>query len=669
MLPYQSVDGELSRLATLAQVAPATSPQRLTPSQLAVLASAMGRKHGVKVVFGDSRTAGTDGQTVVMPLTSKENSWIVRGYLDHEVGHVRLTDLNIIPEDTPLHKSLWNILEDVRIEKAMADLYPGMATNLRVLISQLRNAEPGIFEIAPDARPEAVITAYISLMLRSLYLGQPEIADLALKTREQFLNTFGQELECNLFTLIADIETTASTEDVVSLVGRIVDLLKQRAREKPPEPEQPHDQPQEAPQEAPEAPEDDAESDMPGEDKGRESGDTEQTDSPDEDGGDGQDGEPGQRQTEQDEPPEDSGDSSQQEDGQPGDSGEQDADVDGDGTEPADTPSEATGDSGGAPDGAGGGSVTVPDDAAVPADPIREAVIQALESQDEQADLGQQLKALIQEKEEQAYNDPSLFRIAVPVPQSDLPARGYTKQSVSPSTSVVAQLSSRLRGLLQAQALDHAKPSAAGSRIARSRLHRIKTGENKLFLRNDQVRQINTAIHLLVDNSGSMSDRGRFPIARDVTMALVKTLGTVRGVNLGVTIFPAFFPYERDRGEAIIPVAPILPHGRRHSSNILWPLMPRGNTPLSEAIRYVLTAMLSLTEPRKILVVLTDGEPNDTLTTGMALKEASDVKIEVVTLGIEDVHCPHLFPSFEIVKDVRELPEKTFRLLEKLLIK
>ncbi len=237
MLQLQSVDAELSRLAALAQDAPATSPQRLTPSQLAVLASAMGRKHGVKVVFGGNGTASTDGQAIVMPLTSKENSWIVRGYLDHEIGHVRLSDLNIIPQESPFHRSLWNILEDVRIEKGMADLYPGMATNLRVLISQLRKTKAGVFELDPDAPPEAVITAYVSLMLRALYLGQPEIADLSMKTREQFLNTFGPELEHDLFTLIADIETAASTADVVTLVGRIVDLLQQRAKEKPPEPE------------------------------------------------------------------------------------------------------------------------------------------------------------------------------------------------------------------------------------------------------------------------------------------------------------------------------------------------------------------------------------------------------------------------------------------------
>jgi hypothetical protein len=711
MLQHHSVEAELLRLAALAQDAPATSPQRLTPSQLAVLATGLGRKHGVKVVFGDSRTASTDGQTVIMPLTSKENSWIVRGYLDHEVGHVRLTNLNVIPRESPLHRSLWNILEDVRIEKGMADLYPGMATNLRALISQLRKTKAGVFELDPDAPAEAVITAYVSLMLRSLHLGQPEIADLALKTREQFLNTFGPELERDLFALISDIETAASTEDVVSLVGRIVDLLKQRAREKPPEPE-PEPEPehqenqhQQPPQDTPEAPTDESQSETQDEGKERENGDMGQPDSPESDEGNGQDGEADQGQGEQDEPQEDSGDSSEQEDGQPGDQGQQEtddtgsgssgdagddadsqaaeepgnasgdaddgSDSEGDGTAPADSPGEATGDAGGTPDGAGGGSIPVPPDNAPPADPVREAVIQALESQEEQADLGEQLKALVQQREAVLGLDPCTIRIARPTKQSTLQDFGYRKHPVSPSTSVVAKLSGKLRGLLQAQALNHAKPSAAGSRIARSRLHRIKTGESKLFLRNDQVRQVNTAIHLLVDNSGSMRNGDRFPVTRDVCMSLVKALSPIRGVSVGVTIFPAFgrsTTFDLAAGLPTTQVDTVLTHGQRPCTSIHWPPRALGGTPLAEALRFVLTEMVSLTEPRKIVVILTDGDPNDHLACMMALKEAADLKIEVVTLGIEDVRHPDIFPSFEIVSNVRDLPEKAFRLLEKLLL-
>lgn len=724
-MQLQSVDAELSRLAAQAQDSPASSPQRLTPSQLAVLATGLGRKHGVKVVFGDSRTAQTDGETVVMPLTSKENSWIVRGYLDHEVGHVRLTNLNIIPQESPLHRSLWNVLEDVRIERTMASLYPGMATNLRVLISQLRKTKAGVFELAPDSPPEAVITAYVSLMLRSLHLGQPEVADLAQKTREQFLKTFGPQIERDLFALISDIETAGSSEDVVSIVGRIIDLLKQRAREKPPKPEpkqqenQPQEHPQEEPQEAfqdgPEAPQSEPQPDMPDEDNEGENGDTGQPESPDEDvgkqhgNGDGQtaqQGESGQNEEpDRDQPAHpDSRDGGQQESDSPGDSDEQQADGSESSSsgktgedansqaaeEPGNADCEAENDTDDEADGDGdttdrqnntiieSGSTGVGDSGAAPpldtsrVDPVREAVIQALQSQEEQADLGEQLKALVRQREADLGLDAFSIRIATPTRQSTLADFGYRKHLIRSSTSVVAKLSGKLRGLLQAQALNHAKPSAAGSRIARSRLHRIRTGESKLFLRNDQVRQVNTAIHLLIDNSGSMRLGQRFPITRDVCMALVKALSPIRGVNLGLTIFPAHgrsTTCDPHTGVPTTSVDTLMIHGQKPGTMIYWPPNANGGTPLAESLRYVLSAMYSLTEPRKIVVILTDGDPNDRRDTEMAFKEAADLKIELVTLGIEDVRHPDIFPAFEIVANVRDLPEKAFRLLEKLLIK
>lgn len=69
------------------------------------------------------------------------------------------------------------------------------------------------------------------------------------------------------------------------------------------------------------------------------------------------------------------------------------------------------------------------------------------------------------------------------------------------------------------------------------------------------------------------------------------------------------------------------------------------------------------------MLILTDGAPNDNESATGAIREAADLQIEVVALGIEDVRHPELFPRIELLKDVRELPEKTFRLLEGLLLK
>ncbi|SMP82988.1 von Willebrand factor type A domain-containing protein, partial [Desulfonatronum zhilinae] len=180
--------------------------------------------------------------------------------------------------------------------------------------------------------------------------------------------------------------------------------------------------------------------------------------------------------------------------------------------------------------------------------------------------------------------------------------------------------------------------------------------------------QVNTAIHLLVDISGSMDGR-RLAIAKEAVFALVKALAHQRGINLALTLFPAHYPYNQDISgrHDVYPVAPLLKHGQKPTGTMLWPLYARGCTPLAESLRYVLASMVPLTESRKLVVLLTDGEPNDFQSARIALEEARTLGVEVATLGIEGLYNTSLFPICEIVDRVEHLPQKAFKLLESLL--
>ena len=78
--------------------------------------------------------------------------------------------------------------------------------------------------------------------------------------------------------------------------------------------------------------------------------------------------------------------------------------------------------------------------------------------------------------------------------------------------------------------------------------------------------------------------------------------------------------------------------------------------------------MINLSEPRKILIIITDGEPDCAVKAQTAINEAVDLGMEVVCLGIEEIVYPDIFPSFEVVINIKDLPEKTFSLLEQLLL-
>lgn len=202
----------------------------LSPPQMISLATTLARKNKVNVKFDNSSTAATDGKTITLPLTSKENSWIVRGYLDHEIGHVRLTDFGSIPKKTALHKSLWNILEDIRIEHKMAELYPGMATNYRKLVAELLKAEPGIFQLNLGDNPASIICGYLVLLLRTQHLKQTALNDLAKKADKVFLDTFGPELQKDLLDTVMPYSKVDSPEDVSDMVEALVQLLAKHSQ-------------------------------------------------------------------------------------------------------------------------------------------------------------------------------------------------------------------------------------------------------------------------------------------------------------------------------------------------------------------------------------------------------------------------------------------------------
>ena len=73
---------------------------------------------------------------------------ILRGYLDHEVGHVKFTDFErTVPEyeewkcenvserrnSFQVYRQCFNIIEDVRIERLMMKRYPGSVYTLKML--------------------------------------------------------------------------------------------------------------------------------------------------------------------------------------------------------------------------------------------------------------------------------------------------------------------------------------------------------------------------------------------------------------------------------------------------------------------------------------------------------------------------------------------------------
>lgn len=112
-------------------------------SKLEKLARILGRNYGVKVILQGNQ-AMTNGETIVIPMfedMDDDTRMIVEAFLDHEVAHVKFTDFKCINKKSfkgAFHKHFFNALEDVRIERAMMDEYQGTALSFRLLDQRIR---------------------------------------------------------------------------------------------------------------------------------------------------------------------------------------------------------------------------------------------------------------------------------------------------------------------------------------------------------------------------------------------------------------------------------------------------------------------------------------------------------------------------------------------------
>ena len=156
----------------------------------------------------------------------------IQGFLDHEVAHILFTDFNetIKIRDKQLH-SIVNILEDARIEKAMANKYRGCGTNLNNTSDFFLDnmIEPEIKKaIAKGATQEEMVGLLATPLLRAMN-GQSRHQEF-MKDKVVHVQDFYDKIK----DLAPKIESLSSTKDVVSMAKTIIKRIKE---EEPPAPE------------------------------------------------------------------------------------------------------------------------------------------------------------------------------------------------------------------------------------------------------------------------------------------------------------------------------------------------------------------------------------------------------------------------------------------------
>lgn len=170
-------------------------------------------------------TPDAEGKPVLINLpyipdnATEELCDAIQGFLDHEVAHCLFTDFkafNAIAGSPPLH-GMANLLEDARIEKAMADKFTGCGGNLsntgefflkKYTIPKMQEAD-----LAGDS--EAMVGVLSVPLIRSM-AGQRVFSEF-MRGKEHHVEDFYDKIK----DLKPKIESMASTADAITLAREI----------------------------------------------------------------------------------------------------------------------------------------------------------------------------------------------------------------------------------------------------------------------------------------------------------------------------------------------------------------------------------------------------------------------------------------------------------------
>lgn len=528
---------------------------------LPTTAAALGNKFGVKVVVGGFDCC-TDGTEIRLPASSTRLAEDeLLGYLAHEAAHIRFTTFGAEGSTWPLRHEIVNALEDVRIENELAGIYPGAGGLL------IGCHEKSIEELLKShekvaANPAASLALHCLSRGHSIWTKLDCVEPLLAITSEALERHFGADLKRAIDKEIDALPGSQSTRDVVAIADRIIGRLRQAAGTSP-------------------------------------------------------------------------NACGQSADSRSGEAGKKGAKA------------------GGSPSAEGKPSFFPQLDAACEVnagtsgtEQAAQAAQAALEAKAEQFDrrmdissrYGEEIAREAQkERKEGSLPQIDMTQLVKSVQSASRKGAGGANErdeslGTAAGDELIAQAledSSRarrvLRGIVKAKSRTGSWTARSGRRVSSGSAARLAVWNTRVFERRTESVSVDTALHVLLDMSGSMKGK-QAGMAVRASLALTAALMSIRHVNPALSAFS---------GRSVF--MPIVPHGARSLAPFakrIGVLKARGSTPLTEALFGAAIALSCTKENKKAVLVLTDGEPNDPWSVASVMKRLRASGIRTYGLGI-----------------------------------
>lgn len=589
-----------------------TITNRTIRTALPIIASTLCQKFGVQIAL-EGEEAYTNGKRIVLPALTKTDidPTVIYGYLLHESGHVRHTTFNVKSKqghNAVLHHALLNILEDGRIEKKMCDEYAGGYHWIQTLDAHILK-KPEAMGSAEDMKaakePLALLMSFIYFFTRcnasgltALYANQLRQTEADVKSR------FGEAFTRDFTAVLNDSLTADSTRAQGKIADRLIALMKQFCQDNP------NDQP----------------------DQQDASGQNEEG-NPSGQGGSGSS----------------SDDAQNAEGSEAGESSERDASEAGSASLSSDKGQSDKQKAKAQSQADASGEATKENVRAIQSvlDATEEAINDAMKGADASKALASDLS-----EEAQKPGNPNRLQTNVaptrfmdglmkPVLEKCLCDKPENAKAVKDAGEKISRrLERSLRTKVESLARNHRFHTERGNRLSATRLASFVTGNTKVFTREGEHRDVNTAVHIMIDMSGSMDGNSSLG-AKKAAYAFAKACASIKGVNVGVSVFNNAWSVG---GKESRSVQTLVKHGERSIKSGLENLTrysPVGGTPSQDAIMAAQHQLLQVRDVnRRILMFVTDG---DVWSAKRLIELMKNTGIESRALFIDAIGLPGFF--------------------------
>lgn len=221
-----------------------------------------------------------------------------------------------------------------------------------------------------------------------------------------------------------------------------------------------------------------------------------------------------------------------------------------------------------------------------------------------------------------------------------------------------SKLRAQLTGFLQSQTKARNSHREYGSRFDSKRIARAVSGERRIWKHKTKKELVDTSVHILLDKSGSMGGHTQI-VANNATLSLAMAISQVPKADVAVSIFP---------GVSSSAVSPVIKRNVPVRPKLESFAVPSsGSTPMGEAMFFAAQELANVsTKNRKVLIVITDGEPNNSDFVAY-INRLIEPEIDVYAIGIGDSSVRYHFRNHQVINRVEDLQKALFDLAKSFL--